>query len=134
MKIIALKVTYNNELCGYLAQATNSAGKQTYMYKYVSEYTQRKYSRAISFNLPVQDEPFYSEQLFSFFENLVSEGWLRRQQAKFLNINENDSFSLLSHNGADLIGAVAVLQDEQLALLLEPYFKNPNFSYHSLPR
>jgi len=124
MKIIALKVSYNDELCGYLAKSTSATGKRTYMYKYVSDYSSKKYSRAISLSLPIQSEPFYSEQLFGFFDNLLSEGWLRREQAKVLQINESDSFSLLLKNGADLPDAVTVIHDEKLSDLVEPYFKH----------
>ena len=123
MKNTALKVSYNDELCGYLAKFTNTSGKRLYMYKYVSEYIDKKYSRAISWSLPIQNEPFYSEQLFGFFDNLLSEGWLRREQAKILNVSESDSFSLLMQNGADLPGAITVIHDEQLSHLLEPYFQ-----------
>ena len=43
-----------------------------------------------------------------FFENLVSEGWLRKLQSQQQKIDENDRFGLLLANGGDLVGAVTV--------------------------
>lgn len=62
----------------------------------------------LSFNLPLQKNPFISTTLFSFFENLLAEGWMRGLQSKTLKIDENDKFGLLLLNGKDLIGAVTV--------------------------
>ncbi len=43
-----------------------------------------------------------------FFENLVSEGWLRKLQSQHQKIDERDRFTLLVENGKDLVGAVTV--------------------------
>ncbi|RYY02300.1 MAG: hypothetical protein EOO53_11900 [Gammaproteobacteria bacterium] len=123
MKIIAAKVSYNKELCGYLARCSDGAGKRLYLFKYADNYIHKKSSRAISVSLPIQDEVFYSEHLFGFFDNLLSEGWLRKEQARVLDINESDGFSLLLNNGTDLPGAVTVVRDDTLFDLFKPYFK-----------
>jgi serine/threonine-protein kinase HipA len=123
MKIIAAKVSYNKELCGYLARSSDGSGKRFYLFKYADDYIHKKSSRAISVSLPIQNEVFYSEHLFGFFDNLLSEGWLRKEQARVLDINESDSFSLLLNNGADLPGAVTVIRDDKLFDLFKPYFK-----------
>ena len=123
-KIAALHVSYNNEPCGYLVQFFDAPGKRVYMYTYTKAYLAQNNAKAISLSLPLSEDPFYSEHLFGFFDNLLSEGWLKREQAKLLNINEIDHFSLLAKNGADTAGAVTVSFDEKLSDLLEPYFRN----------
>jgi len=62
----------------------------------------------IAFSIPISSEPLISDGLPAFFDNLVSEGWLRRVQSTSQHIDENDSFGLLLENGRDLVGAVAV--------------------------
>lgn len=66
----------------------------------------------IAFTMPLSAEPYVTEGLPAFFENLLSEGWLRRIQATTQHIDERDSFGLLLNNGRDMIGAVTVLPME----------------------
>lgn len=63
----------------------------------------------LSFNLPLSEQPYESDHLPSFFENLVAEGWMRQLQSREQHIDENDKFGLLLANGRDLVGAVTVL-------------------------
>ncbi|GGX68968.1 HipA N-terminal domain-containing protein [Saccharospirillum salsuginis] len=67
----------------------------------------------IAFSMPLTDEPYLSDGLPPFFENLVSEGWLRRVQSQTQHIDETDSFGLLLKNGRDLVGAVSVIPAEE---------------------
>jgi serine/threonine-protein kinase HipA len=62
----------------------------------------------ISFLLPLQTKPYVSSELMPFFENLASEGWLRKLQSQHQKIDEEDRFTLLVENGNDLVGAVTV--------------------------
>ena len=63
----------------------------------------------ISFTLPLQEAAFNFERLPAFFENLASEGWLRKLQSQEQKIDENDRFGLLLMNGRDLVGAVTLV-------------------------
>jgi len=95
-------VFYNDKLAGILSEL--SEGFQfTYDASYLSGGV------PISFTLPLQEEAFTSTQLLGFFENLVSEGWLRKLQSLEQKIDENDRFGLLLTNGRDLVGAVTIL-------------------------
>jgi serine/threonine-protein kinase HipA len=78
-----------------------------YSFIYDKKFIER--GTPLSFNLPLQKDPFVSTALFSFFENLLSEGWMRSLQSRTLKIDENDKFGLLLLNGKDLIGAVTVV-------------------------
>ena len=95
------RVYYQGRLAGLIEEAEEG-------YK----FTYNKYYLAggvpISFRLKLRQEPYVSEELPPFFENLVSEGWLRRLQSRQQNIDENDRFGLLLANGKDLVGAVTV--------------------------
>lgn len=94
-------VYYKDQLAGKLLER-----KEGYEFKYELEYLAG--GTPIGFNFPLQEEVFISKTLPSFFENLVSEGWLRKLQSQEQKIDENDRFGLLLANGLDLVGAVSV--------------------------
>lgn len=77
-----------------------------YIFTYEREYLAG--GVPLSFQLPLREEPFISNELMPFFENLVSEGWLRKLQSQQQKIDEQDRFGLLLSNGKDLVGAVTV--------------------------
>ena len=52
-------------------------------------------SRPVSASLPVRAEPYWSKRLFPFFQGLLSEGELRRIQARNARLDETDDFGLL---------------------------------------
>jgi serine/threonine-protein kinase HipA len=95
-------VHYNGRIAGTITETTES-----FAFQYDKEYLAG--GIAISFNYPLQEEAFYYAELPSFFENLVSEGWMRKLQAREQHIDEADPFGLLLANGRDLIGAVTVI-------------------------
>ena len=94
-------VRYNGRLAGILIETTKG-----FEYQYDKDYLAG--GIAISFNYPLQEEAFYYAELPSFFENLVSEGWMRKLQSQEQHIDVTDLFGLLLANGRDLIGAVTV--------------------------
>ncbi len=64
----------------------------------------------IAYTLPLRPEPFISEQgLHPFFDNMVSEGWLKNAQSRALGIPAVNRFALLLGFGLDLPGAVFVV-------------------------
>ncbi len=102
-------VYFDHRFAGTLAKDKNDF-IFTYDPAYISVGT------PLSFNLPIQEESFKEKQMFSFFENLASEGWLKQIQCKTQKIDKNDIFSLLLENGTDLIGAVAILKGKNEVL------------------
>jgi serine/threonine-protein kinase HipA len=94
-------VFYNQRLAGRLTE-TNDGFEFTYDDDYLAGGT------PIAFTFPLQEEPFKHTRLPGFFENLVSEGWLRKLQSQEQKIDENDRFGLLLMNGRDLVGAVTI--------------------------
>jgi serine/threonine-protein kinase HipA len=94
-------VYYQGRLAGELERGGNG-----YTFRYDESYLAG--GVPISFRLPLQTEPFVSRELMPFFENLVSEGWLRKLQSQHQKIDEKNRFKLLIENGKDLVGAVTV--------------------------
>ena len=96
------QVFYNKRLAGLLTETPEG-----FQFTYDADYLAG--GVPISFTLPLREAPFNSEYLPGLFENLVSEGWLRKLQAQEQKIDENDRFGLLLMNGRDLVGAVTVV-------------------------
>jgi len=94
-------VYYNSQLAGVLKNSNNE-----YTFTYNENYLAG--GTPLSYRLQLQETPYVSEELMPFFENLVSEGWLRKLQSQHQNIDEHDRFGLLISNGKDLVGAVTV--------------------------
>lgn len=101
MRIAA--VYYKDRYAGELVEFDNGHFRFTYDQEYL------KRGPAIAFNFPLTDVPYDYPHLPPFFENLASEGWLRRVQAKTQGISESDTFGLLLNNGRDMVGAVSML-------------------------
>lgn len=100
------KVFFNKRLAGILKQT--EAG-----YSFTYDLSYLVVGPPLSFNLPLQEQPFKSTQLFSFFDNLASEGWLKQIQCLTQKIDNNDTFGLLLENGKDLLGAVSILKNHE---------------------
>jgi serine/threonine-protein kinase HipA len=95
------RVLYQGKLAGTLEEDESG-----YSFTYDHEYLAG--GMPISYRLKLREAPYRSERLMPFFENLVSEGWLRKLQSQQQKIDENDRFGLLLANGGDLVGAVTV--------------------------
>lgn len=95
-------VYYQGRIAGVLENLA-----EQYIFTYNREYLAG--GVPLSFRLPLREEPFIRDDLMPFFENLVSEGWLRKLQSQQQKIDEQDRFGLLLSNGKDLVGAVTVV-------------------------
>lgn len=95
------RVFYKDRYAGLLQEDDEGATQFTYDALY------RIDGAPIAFTMPISSQPYHSDRLLPFFNNLVSEGWLRRIQSTTQRIDENDSFGLLIHNGRDLGGCLA---------------------------
>jgi len=97
------EILMHNELAGWLSQDENG-----YHYQYAPLYLQKKDPKPISLTLPVQEKPFTSKVLFSFFDGLIPEGWLLDIAEKNWKLNPRDRMGLLLACCKDCIGAVSV--------------------------
>lgn len=82
------------------------------VFTYDSEWLARPDAVAVSLTLPLRAEPYSSDGLHPFFENLLPEGWLLELATKKLKISKDDAFGLLVATCADCIGAVEILPEE----------------------
>ena len=77
-------------------------------FTYLSEWLVRQDAKPVSLTLPLRPEPYVSEGLHPFFENLLPEGWLLEVSSKKLKISKDDPFGLLLATCGDCIGAVEI--------------------------
>lgn len=83
-------------------------GRQT-RFTYSPEWLARPDAVAVSLTLPLRAEPYVSEGLHPYFENLLPEGWLLELATKKLKISKDDAFGLLLATCADCVGAVEIV-------------------------
>jgi len=100
---IVADVYFNGERAGVLEKHA-----QGFRFTYLKGFLTGRFACPISYSFPLREDPYEAEQLFPFFEGLVSEGWLLKIQSQSQKIDERDFFALLVSNGQDLIGAVSI--------------------------
>jgi len=99
------KVYFKDRYAGILTQQPGGRCIFTYDETYLNSGMP-----AIAFTLPLQTAPhLYEDGLHPFFDNLGAEGWLKNAQSRALGIKKNDRFALLLAFGADLAGAVTII-------------------------
>jgi serine/threonine-protein kinase HipA len=82
-----------------------------YRFTYHPKYLSTKQAQPVSLTLPLRKEPYESESLFPFFIGLIPEGWLLDITSRTLKIDPENSFEILLSTGADCIGAVSVIPE-----------------------
>ena len=97
-------VKYNSEAAGILTEE-DSGG---YLFVYDEQYIQKNPAQFITFQMPVNRQPYRSKQLFPFFDGLIPEGWLLNIASESWRINKNDRMGLLLACCQNVIGAVSV--------------------------
>jgi len=80
----------------------------TISFTYSPEWLARKDALPVSLTLPLRSEPYVSQGLHPFFENLLPEGWLLEVSSKKLRISKDDPFGLLLATCGDCVGAVEI--------------------------
>lgn len=100
------RVYMNNKLVGYLTE--NEDG---YEFLYDQSYLNETPIRPVSLTLPLQEKPYVSRTMFSFFDGLIPEGWLLEIAEKNWKLNARDRMGLLLACCKDCIGAVSIEED-----------------------
>lgn len=101
-------------LDGERAGTLTERGRAT-TFQYDRAWLDRKDALPISLTLPLRSEPYESEGLHPFFENLLPEGWLLDIATSKLKLSKDDPFGLLIATCADCVGAVEILPDDSAA-------------------
>lgn len=97
----------NVKLNGRLVGAIEEDAGQT-VFTYSPQWLARPDAVPVSLTLPLRDEPYVSQGLHPFFENLLPEGWLLDVTTKKLKISKDDLFGLLLATCRDCVGAVEI--------------------------
>ena len=77
-------------------------------FTYSAAWLAREDAVPISLTMPLRPEPYVSQGLHPFFENLLPEGWLLEVSSKKLKISKDDPFGLLLATCGNCIGAVEI--------------------------
>lgn len=99
----------NHMFAGTLIEFVDGS-RTAYSFTYDQIYLDHKYP-PIGVNLPLTVVPHQFDVFPTFFSNLMSEGWVRRHQARKARLDADDQFGLLLANGEELVGAVSVLPE-----------------------
>jgi serine/threonine-protein kinase HipA len=100
---------YNN---GVFAGELIEDDKRHFSFIYDDGYFADEKQKAISLTLPKSQKVHYSESLFPFFFNMLSEGVNRKLQSRTLKLDKRDHFGfLLATASADTIGAITVIEN-----------------------
>ena len=90
---------------GVEAGVLQETDERRYIYTYNTAYA----GAPVCLAMPVREAPYYSDFLFPYFFNMLSEGANRQTQSMVLHIDENDDFGiLLATAQEDTVGAVTV--------------------------
>ena len=98
------KVYYKDWLAGIITETDEG----DYTFQYDADYVANHPREFIAFAMPVREEPYIQNRLFSFFEGLIPEGWLLDIAVETWKINPNDPMGLLLACCQNCIGAVSV--------------------------
>ncbi|MEK6647599.1 MAG: HipA N-terminal domain-containing protein [Candidatus Firestonebacteria bacterium] len=94
-------VRFKDEIAGILEEIETG-------FKFTYDKNFMRKNIAISSSLPIQEKPYESNHLFSFFLGLLPEGWYLKIVCKTLKIDENDFFGILVATCKDTIGAISI--------------------------
>jgi serine/threonine-protein kinase HipA len=97
------EIWVNNQPAGVLTEDDNG-----YHFKYVQTYLEQEKVLPVSLTLPLQKDPFHSDNLFPFFDGLIPEGWLLDVVHNNWKINPRDRMGLLLTTCRDCIGNISV--------------------------
>ena len=100
------QVFFNQDLAGYIGETKNG-----YLFEYDKEFLKKNIP--VSLSLPLREEPYESQELFTFFKGLLPEGWYLDIVTATQKVDREDLFGiLLCTTSGDTIGAVTVRKIE----------------------
>jgi len=102
------KVYYKEDLAGTITETSEGE----YVFHYDKQYVTDHTNEPITLTMPVREEPYRGDRLFSFFDGLIPEGWLLDIASKNWKIDQNDRMGLLLACCQDCIGAVSVVPNK----------------------
>lgn len=83
-----------------------------FVFKYDNNYLESEEPSPVSLSLPLRKEPYISDFLFPFFDELIPEGWLLFLSLPNWKLNPNDRMGLLLAACEDCVGSVKVISND----------------------
>lgn len=97
------RVYFSDIPCGTITEDATG-----FSFVYDTEYLASGNAQPVSLTLPLQEEPYKSSVLFSFFDGLIPEGWMLNIAERNWKISRYDRMALLLSCCRDCIGNVRV--------------------------
>ena len=94
--------------CNGIAAGTITEDEQGYTFVYDEAYLSLPDAQPVSLTLPLRQEPYINNVMFSFFDGLIPEGWMLNIAERNWKINRRDRMALLLTYCRDCIGNVSV--------------------------
>ncbi len=94
--------------CNGIAAGVVTENEFGYTFEYLKGYLERERALPISLTLPLREEPYHNNVMFSFFDGLIPEGWMLDIAERNWKINRRDRMGLLLTCCRDCIGNVSV--------------------------
>ncbi|MBR6842445.1 MAG: HipA N-terminal domain-containing protein [Prevotella sp.] len=98
------RVFFNNIPAGIITE-----NDQGYIFAYDEAYLSLPDAQPVSLTLPLRQEPYVNNVMFSFFDGLIPEGWMLNIAERNWKINRRDRMALLLTCCRDCIGNVSVI-------------------------
>lgn len=98
------QVFCNDMLAGIITE--NEHG---YTFVYDEAYLSLYDAQPVSLTLPLRQEPYINNVMFSFFDGLIPEGWMLNIAERNWKINRRDRMGLLLTCCRDCIGNVSIV-------------------------
>lgn len=83
--------------------------EQGYIFAYDEAYLGMPDALPVSLTLPLRQEPYINNVMFSFFDGLILEGWMLNIAERNWKINRRDRMGLLLTCCRDCIGNVSIV-------------------------
>ena len=98
-----------DNLAGYLSETEHG-----YHFIYDRDYLQTPGTESVSLTLPLTDKAYVSSVMFPFFDGLIPEGWLLEVAEQNWKLNQRDRMGLLLACCRDCIGAVSIVETQNI--------------------
>jgi serine/threonine-protein kinase HipA len=104
-----LTILMNGEIVGEWLMTSSGVHEFVYAAAWLSSAV----ARPISLSMPLREERYNGEVVYSFFDNLLPDNELIRKRIRDrFGTGSTSAFQLLSEIGRDCVGAIQIIQDE----------------------
>ena len=99
-------------LCNGIAAGIITEDEHGYTFVYNKAYLSMPDAQPVSLTLPLRQEPYTNNVMFSFFDGLIPEGWMLNIVERNWKINRRDRIALLLTCCRDCIGNISIIPIE----------------------